>query len=150
MKKIATMGATAVLAAGLVGCTPGHNVPGATIAGTAAGGLLGAALFHGSGAWIGILGGALIGGVIGNFVGNKMDQQDRVNMANAVTTTPVGQQATWTNSHDVTYTVRPVRQYHRHNRYCREYQTTVTVGGKVRRAYGTACRQPDGQWKIVK
>jgi hypothetical protein len=32
---------------------------------------------------------------------------------------------------------------------CREYQTTVTVGGQVQNAYGTACLQPDGQWKVV-
>ena len=65
MKKITTIGATVILAVGLTGCTPGNNIPGATIAGTAAGGLLGAALFHGSGAWIGILGGGLVGVVIG-------------------------------------------------------------------------------------
>jgi surface antigen len=33
--------------------------------------------------------------------------------------------------------------------YCREYQTTVTVGGKSEQAYGTSCRQPDGSWQIV-
>ena len=32
--------------------------------------------------------------------------------------------------------------------YCREYQHAVTVGGKSETAYGTACRQPDGSWKI--
>ena len=32
---------------------------------------------------------------------------------------------------------------------CREYQQTVTIGGKTEEAYGTACRQPDGTWKIV-
>ena len=149
MKKMATMGAIGVLAVGLTGCTPGNNIPGSTIAGTAAGGLLGAALFHGSGAWIGVLGGALVGGIIGNFVGKRMDAADRARMANAVVTTPVGEEATWTNSKDVTYTVRPVRQYHRRDRYCREYQTTVRIGGRVRHAYGTACRQPDGQWKVV-
>lgn len=149
MKKIVTLGTAVVMAAGLVGCTPGNNIPGATIAGTAAGGLLGAALFHGSGAWIGILGSALVGGVVGNFVGKKMDENDRERMANAVVTTPVGEEATWTNSHDVTYTVRPIRQYHHHNRYCREYQTTVTIGGQQKKAYGKACRTPDGQWKIV-
>lgn len=149
MKKIITIGATAVMAVGLVGCTPGNNIPGATIAGTAAGGLLGAALFHGSGAWIGILGGALVGGVIGNFVGKRMDENDRERMASAVVTTPVGEEATWTNSHDVTYTVRPIRVYHQNQRYCREYQTTVTIGGEQKKAYGKACRMPDGQWKIV-
>ena len=33
--------------------------------------------------------------------------------------------------------------------YCREYQTTVTVGGQTESAYGTACRQPDGSWRVV-
>ena len=33
--------------------------------------------------------------------------------------------------------------------YCREFQQTVTVGGRTEEAYGTACRQPDGSWKIV-
>ncbi len=150
MKKMMTMGAVAVLATGLVGCTPGNNVPGSTIAGTAAGGLLGAAFFHGSGAWIGILGSALVGGVVGNFVGNRMDENDRARMAQAVTTTPVGSQAQWTNSQDVTYTVTPVKNYHRNNRYCREYQTKVEIGGKIRSAYGKACRKPDGSWQIVK
>ena len=150
MKKIATIGTIAVLGAGLVGCTPGNNVPGATFAGAAGGGLLGAAIFDSP---LGILGGALLGGVIGNFVGKSMDENDRARMAQAVTTTPVGQEATWTNKKDVTYTVRPVRQYHpRGNpqRYCREYQTTVEIGGKTRRAYGRACRMPDGQWKMIK
>ena len=32
--------------------------------------------------------------------------------------------------------------------YCREYQHTVTIDGKQEKAYGTACRQPDGSWKI--
>lgn len=31
---------------------------------------------------------------------------------------------------------------------CREYTTTVIVGGQEQSAYGTACRQPDGSWKI--
>ncbi len=34
-------------------------------------------------------------------------------------------------------------------RTCREYQSDVVVGGVKRPAYGTACLQPDGTWKIV-
>jgi hypothetical protein len=30
---------------------------------------------------------------------------------------------------------------------CREYQTTIMIGGKPEKAYGKACRQPDGTWK---
>jgi hypothetical protein len=33
--------------------------------------------------------------------------------------------------------------------YCREYQWTVTVGGKTNETYSTACRQADGSWKVV-
>ncbi len=33
--------------------------------------------------------------------------------------------------------------------YCREYQRNVTVGNHVEQSYGTACRQPDGAWKVV-
>jgi surface antigen len=25
----------------------------------------------------------------------------------------------------------------------------VTIGGKAESAYGTACRQPDGTWKVI-
>ena len=33
--------------------------------------------------------------------------------------------------------------------YCREFQRDVIIDGKSERAYGTACLQPDGSWKIV-
>jgi hypothetical protein len=33
--------------------------------------------------------------------------------------------------------------------YCREYQTTTTVGGRTVSSYGTACQQPDGSWRLV-
>ncbi|HZD26388.1 MAG TPA: hypothetical protein VE631_09030 [Alphaproteobacteria bacterium] len=32
---------------------------------------------------------------------------------------------------------------------CREYGNTVTIGGKPQRVTGTACRQPDGSWKVI-
>jgi hypothetical protein len=33
--------------------------------------------------------------------------------------------------------------------YCREYNKTITVGGRYESGYGTACMQPDGSWMIV-
>ena len=32
---------------------------------------------------------------------------------------------------------------------CREFQHTITVGGKTEDAYGTACLQEDGSWHMV-
>ena len=37
----------------------------------------------------------------------------------------------------------------RAGRTCREYQSTVTVGGVRRPSYGTACLMPDGSWRIM-
>ncbi len=34
-------------------------------------------------------------------------------------------------------------------RPCREFQQEVMIGGKREQAYGTACQQPGGDWKIV-
>lgn len=32
--------------------------------------------------------------------------------------------------------------------YCREYRTTVRVGGHYEEAYGTACQKADGSWRV--
>lgn len=32
---------------------------------------------------------------------------------------------------------------------CREYQSTTTIAGQPQNMVGTACRQPDGSWRIV-
>ena len=32
---------------------------------------------------------------------------------------------------------------------CREFVTTIIIGGREEQGYGTACRQPDGSWQIV-
>ncbi len=161
MNRLACLSLAATLAVGTVSmtaCTPGNNIPGATATGAVAGGLLGAALFHGSGAWVGVATGALLGGVLGNQIGQNMDQQDDVNMRKAVETLPVGHRARWTNDHHVTYVVTPVREYHvghrrgrhhhRRREFCREYRVKVKVGEHWRNAYGTACRKPDGSWRI--
>ncbi len=31
---------------------------------------------------------------------------------------------------------------------CREFTRDIQIGGKVQQGYGTACRQPDGSWKV--
>lgn len=32
--------------------------------------------------------------------------------------------------------------------YCREYTRTIYIGGRAENGYGTACMQPDGDWKV--
>ena len=148
MKKLAICTVAATMALGLAGCQPGSNTGGATASGAVLGGVLGGAIFGSAGA---IIGGAVLGGIVGNQIGQSMDRRDRQNMQSAIVRTPVGQEATWTNTKtNTTYQVRPVKSYHKGNRYCREFQTRSKVGGEVKKGYGTACRQPDGAWKIVR
>lgn len=65
------------------------------------------------------------------------------------TTAPVGSTITW-NDANAAGAVSVLRDGHSSDgQYCREFQQTVTVGGRSEQAYGTACRQPDGTWHIV-
>jgi surface antigen len=121
--------------------------------GAAAGGLIGAAAGGGT---EGIIGGVLLGGLLGGAVGNALDQRDR-EYANRTThqsleTSRTGTTSTWQNPDSGhSGSVTPTRTYEAANgQYCREFQQTVTVGGQTEQAYGTACRQPDGSWKIVR
>ena len=98
---------------------------------------------------IGALGGALLGG----FAGNALDQRDKRLAAEAqqraLELAPTGTAVTWKNpDNGHAGTVTPERTYQSGGTYCREFQSHVTVDGKPDRAYGTACRQPDGSWKV--
>ena len=121
------------------------------LGGAAAGGLIAAAL-HGGAA--GIIGSALAAGLVGTAIGDQMDAKDRREAAqatqHALESEPSGKALPWHNPDSGhSGTVKPTRTYQtKSGQYCREYQQTVTIGGKQHQAYGTACRQPDGSWKI--
>ena len=120
--------------------------------GAAAGGLTGAAAGEGA---EGIIGGVLLGGLLGGAVGNALDRRDREyadrTVRQSLETSPSGTTSVWQNpDSEHSGTVTPTRTYEAANgQYCREFQQTLTVGGQTEQAYGTACRQPDGSWKIV-
>ena len=48
----------------------------------------------------------------------------------------------------VTYTNKPAFT-NSAGQTCREYKTSATPGGRPVDVYGTACRQADGQWRVV-
>jgi len=45
----------------------------------------------------------------------------------------------------------PYDQYYTapNGQYCREYQRQIMVSGQPQQAYGHACREQDGSWRIV-
>jgi surface antigen len=159
-KKIAAVGLSVALAA----CTsPGGGAPGefgvnkttgGTLVGAGLGGLVGNQFGGGAGKGVATLLGVLAGGFIGSQVGQSLDQADlqyaHQSTQTALAQTPSGQQVAWRNPDTGNYgTITPQPAYQSNGTYCREFQQTITVGGQTQDAYGRACRQPDGSWKIV-
>jgi surface antigen len=149
--------AALVIAALVAGCQNGQSDFGpktgvGAALGAAGGGLLAAAV-GGSGA--GIAAGVLLGGLAGGALGSSLDAQDRSIAAqssqNTLETAPSGTTTSWHNPDSGNSgTVTPTRTYQNSSgQYCREFQQTITIGGQDERSFGTACRQPDGSWRIV-
>jgi hypothetical protein len=65
------------------------------------------------------------------------------------TTAPVGETITWNQGNASGSVVATRDGTSSLGRYCREFQQTVTIGGRTESAYGTACRQADGTWEVV-
>ncbi len=133
----------------------GQKQTAGTILGGVGGAVLGSQIGGGSGRIIATAIGTLAGAMIGSEIGKSLDKADQLAMARAeekAHTAPVGETIAWNNPDSGNHgTVTPVRDGRstQTGAYCREYQTTVTVGGRQEEAYGTACQQPDGSWKIV-
>jgi len=149
--------AAVVAAALLLGaCTDtGPKQTGGTLLGAVAGGLAGSQIGGGRGALIATGVGTLLGAFVGSEIGKSLDRADQNYMQQTtfqtLEATPSGTTTSWRNPDSGNYgTVTPQRTYQSNSgQYCREFQQTVVVGGRQESAYGTACRQPDGSWKII-
>lgn len=124
------------------------------ITGAALGGLLGAQFGGGKGRLVSTGVGVLLGSLVGSEIGRSMDEVDRMKANEAITrahSAPLGERIVWNNpQNNHSGSITPVRDgYSESGSYCREFQQTVSIGGKNQQAYGTACREPDGTWRIV-
>jgi surface antigen len=126
-----------------------------TLVGAGTGALIGSQFGGGSGQLITTAIGALAGAWAGGEVGKSLDRADRLAMQDttqrSLETAPTRQPTQWRNPDTGNYgSVTPTRTFQSASgEACREYQQTITVGGRTEEGYGTACRQPDGTWKIV-
>lgn len=120
-----------------------------SVLGGAAGGLLGSQVGDGAGRTAAIIGGTILGVIVGGSVGRSMDDLDQACVGQMLEHVPTGQAVEWVNPDTGrVYQTKPTDTYQGDDgRYCREYQTTVQIGGRAQEAYGTACRQPDGSWE---
>lgn len=136
----------------LIGCESMSKQDVGTVSGGVIGGLVGSQFGGGSGQMVAIGAGTILGAYLGASIGKSMDETDKLKMNQALESNNVGQPAYWRNQKTgASYKVTPTKNVTvNHNRYCREYHTTADIAGKQQQIYGTACRQPDGSWKIVK
>jgi|TARA_Y100000034_G_scaffold104985_1_gene131956 surface antigen len=154
MKKLAiAIAAASILLTGCAGTYSKQDT------GTAAGALLGGGLAYGLGQnssnkeiWT-VLGIGL-GAMLGNQIGQQLDERDRLMMGQsfqaALEQAPDNSSSSWRNPNtgNSGYTTPTRTVVASNGTPCREFTQTVTIGGKPQQAYGTACRQADGSWKI--
>ena len=99
--------------------------------------------------------GALYGAAIGANIGRQLDARDKELAEQAfqgsLENNQVGTSSLWNNP-DTGHSgeTTPTRTYTADSGSpCREFTTTVLIGGEEQQGYGTACRQADGSWKII-
>ncbi|HEY4135051.1 MAG TPA: RT0821/Lpp0805 family surface protein [Alphaproteobacteria bacterium] len=156
-KTFITVSMAALMGLSVVACDSmgGPKQTGGALLGGIGGAVAGAQFGQGSGQIAAAAVGTLLGALVGSEVGRSLDKADMTyaNQANQqAQSAPIGQNIQWSNPQSGNYgTITPVREGTDSSTgaYCREFQQTVTIGGKAESAYGTACRQPDGTWKVV-
>jgi surface antigen len=144
----------AALAAGGCAQNAGQKEAGGAMLGAILGGLLGSQFGKGDGKLATTALGTLAGAAVGSSVGRSMDDVDRMKMRQAeraAYAAPLNETIIWNNPDTGNHgSVTPVRDGRTNaGEYCREFQSEIIVGGDLQTGYGTACRQPDGTWKIV-
>lgn len=132
------------------GCAVTREQSGA-LGGAAVGAAVGSTVGRGHGRLLAIWLGAIVGANIGSAIGKHMDEHDRLRTSEVLETQRSHTRTTWVNPDTRnTYTVTPTRTYTAAEGPCREFTLDANIGGNTEEIYGTACRQADGSWKVIK
>lgn len=164
MKSISSLAAPAAALVLLAGCAggPGYgpgpasgpNASMGTVLGGIAGGVVGSQIGSGSGRTAATVAGVVIGGLIGNQIGASLDEQERIAAHNAeyqaLEYGAAGAPVSWRGDRRGYYgEVIPGEPYRTSTGDCRDYTHTIYVDGRPQVARGTACRNPDGTWRMI-
>lgn len=121
------------------------------VVGGIVGGVLGSQIGSGTGQTVAAVAGTLLGVLIGGHIGHHMDEHDRANIAYSLEHTGTGTARPWRNPDTgSSYTVTPTKTYQHQGAPCREFIVNGSVDGRVEQLHGTACRENDGRWRILK
>ena len=98
--------------------------------------------------------GPIEGGLMGAEVGRSLDDSDRTVALKAeyeaLEYGRAGQPTVWRSRSGNNHGEIKVGSTYQVNRLdCREYTHNVWIGGRLRVVKGTACREPDGVWRIL-
>jgi surface antigen len=136
------------------------------LAGAAGGAYAGSRLFGGSNGMIGkgsttqmigVAGGTLLGALLGGSVGSSLDRADQapaqVRSSRAEARQPPPD-IRWSDPDSERPRAAPARvvregRDRETGELCREFVQEISVGGKVEKGWGIACRQDDGSWRVV-
>lgn len=135
--------------------TTGQKEGAGTVIGAVGGAIAGAQFGKGGGKLATTAVGTLLGAILGSEVGKSLDRADQLALAQTTQQTledaPSGSTNSWRNPDSGNSgTITPTQTYTKSGgQPCREFQQTVTIGSDTEEAYGSACRQADGTWKIV-
>ena len=126
-----------------------------TLLGGGLGALAGSQFGGGNGRLAAVALGTLGGAFLGSEIGKSLDRADqlfiRQTSDRALERNRTGETSVWRNP-DTGHagTVTPTRTFQTsRGGPCREFEQTVTIGGRTETAYGTACREADGSWRFV-
>lgn len=144
--------AIATVALGLVACTASNGVvTGAVPAGANPGVVIDSPVAtSGDGAPVGALEGALSGADVGLSLTERDREKALKAEYEALEYGRPGQPTRWRDRRSGNGGEITVGSTYQVNRLeCREYTHKVSIGGRNRVVRGTACRQPDGVWRVV-
>lgn len=135
---------------GLGNLFSGENI--GTLLGAAGGAVAGSQFGKGKGNTAMTAVGTLGGAVLGRAVGSSMDRGNAAyaaqqNQARQASQFPQPAPQMPGQYHQAGQ-FQPMQQF-QPQQVCREYTQTIVIGGQVQETYGTACRQPDGTWRVV-
>ena len=150
MSKIVLVSTFVLALLQLSACTVSRQESGAVM-GAVVGGVVGNQVGGGRGKDLATAVGVFAGAMAGSNIGKSLDALDAANTQRALESSRTGYATSWVNPDSGNaYSVTPTRTYQANSgRYCREYQSSVTIDGRRENAYGTACRRPDGSWEII-
>lgn len=141
-----SVGACADQGGGIGGETVG------TVGGGAVGALIGSSFGQGAGRLLGTAVGTVAGALAGREIARRLSDEDGRRATGAEDRAVAGNEPSeWTNPETGRRgVVEPTRTYESSSgQTCRDYAHTVYVDGEAETARGTACRQADGNWRLV-